>query len=144
MTARNQIDEASSGAPASGEIHTVQAELDEETSAGDQRRRVADEISTRLRRNGVLLLGTETLEQIGDLLESVERFEEAVEQRGGDLMVDEPINGVGPIAPDEPDFLLPRRRGEESVASFMGRIDAAASALRRNRRIPLSAGDRRR
>ena len=100
----------------------------------EQRARVADELSTRLRRNGVRLLGKESLEELAELLEAVERFEAAVEERGGDLMVDEPINCIEPIAPDVADYLLPLRGGRESVARFVERIDDAVISLRRSRR----------
>ena len=111
-------------------------------SAREQRERVADEISDRLRKNGIRLFGKEALEELVDLLEAVERFEAAVERRGGDLMVDEPVNGIGPIAPDAAEHRLPSRRGRESVASLLARIEDAASALRRAR-PPRSASQRR-
>ena len=44
------------------------------------------------------------------LLESVERFELAVESRGGDLMVDEGPHGVT-REPDDVHFVLPQRGG---------------------------------
>jgi hypothetical protein len=103
-------------------------------SGREQQARVADQIATRLRANGVSLFRTESLGDLADLLEAVERFEEAVEQRGGDLMVDEPINGIRPIAPDVAAYLLPTRRDHETVASFLVRIDSAVHSVRELRR----------
>jgi hypothetical protein len=105
-------------------------------SSSDDRGRVSEEIATRLRAKGVRLSGRESSEQLSDLLEAVERFEAAVEQHGGDLMVDEPIRGNPPIAPDRAAFVLPARRGDESVTEYLARIDEAVEALRRTRRNP--------
>ena len=57
-----------------------------------------------------------TSEELADLEEAVEQFERMVERGGGDLMVDEPVSGGSPIAPDEPDFVLPARKPSESAA----------------------------
>jgi hypothetical protein len=59
----------------------------------------------------------------------VEEFERAVERSGGDLMVDEPVAGDSPIAPDETWFVLPVRKANESVASFIGRISDATERI---------------
>jgi hypothetical protein len=96
-------------------------------SSDEERRRIADEISTRLRRNGVQLTGNESPEELADLEEAVEQFERMVERGGGDLMVDEPVSGGSPIAPDEPDFVLPTRKPSESVSEYIKRIHEAAS-----------------
>ena len=50
-----------------------------------------------------------------------------VERGGGDLMVDEPVSGSAPIAPDEPDFVLPTRKPSESIASYIKHIEEAAA-----------------
>src|SRR5436305_5236416 len=52
--------------------------------------RVRDEIADRLRHRGVSLSRTETPEELTNLLDAIENFEEVVEANGGDLMVDEP------------------------------------------------------
>ena len=92
-----------------------------------ERQRAADEIAERLRSRGVRLSGRETGEELVGLLDAVECFEQVVERRGGDLLVDEPIDGVPPIQPDDPAFVLPVRRAGESVAAFIGRIAVAAA-----------------
>lgn len=66
-----------------------------------------------------------SVEAIVDLLEAVEAFERAVEARGGDLMVDTPPSHQ----PDDPNFVLPQRAADESVADFSNRIRAAAARL---------------
>jgi hypothetical protein len=96
-------------------------------SSDAERRRIAEEISSRLRRNGVQLSGEESPEELADLEEAVEQFERMVERGGGDLMVDEPVSGGSPIAPDEPDFVLPKRKSSESVSAYIKRIHEAAS-----------------
>lgn len=97
-----------------------------------ERRRVADEISTRLRSRGVHLTGHESSDELARLLEAVEQFEAAVEHSGGDLMVDEPVRGDTPTEPDNRAFVLPRRRDDESVTRYIDRIvDATANAGRR-------------
>jgi protein-disulfide isomerase len=87
--------------------------------------RVAEEIASRLHALGVMLTGDESGEELADLLEAVEYFEEAVESRGGDLMVDEPIGAEPPIQPDAAAFVLPPREVQESVGAYLQRIDLA-------------------
>jgi hypothetical protein len=87
--------------------------------------------AVRLQALGIRLAGTESSEEIGDLLDGVAWFEEAVESRGGDLMVDEPPRGHLP-QPDDPDFVLPARGDHESVAEFVAHLAAAAARVRRH------------
>ena len=98
-------------------------------AADDERRRIAAEVAGRLRRRGVQLSGSESAMELADLEEAVEDFERAVERSGGDLMVDEPVAGDSPIAPDEAAFVLPARKAGESVAAFIGRIGDAADQI---------------
>ena|SRR5215208_194835 len=93
-------------------------------------RRAQDEIGVRLRRRGVSLTGRETGDELTDALEAVERFESAVEQGGGDLMIDEPVGAGSPIAPDDEAFVLPRRQGNEPMSRFIERIEVATSRAR--------------
>jgi hypothetical protein len=96
-------------------------------SSEEERRRIAEEIALRLRRNGVQLTGKESPDELADLEEAVEQFERMVERGGGDLMVDEPVSGGSPIAPDQPDFVLPARKQSEPVSAYIKRIHEAAS-----------------
>jgi hypothetical protein len=102
--------------------------------------RAAVEVAARLDRRGVRLSGRETSEQLVDLLDAVERFEETIERAGADLLVDEPVRGArAPILPDNPAFVLPIRLGSESAAEFLGRIvDATAHAERLHRGPPIA------
>ena len=95
-------------------------------SSDDDRRRIGEEIALRLRHQGVQLNGKEASDELVDLEDAVEEFERAVERAGGDLMVDEPVTGGTPIAPDNSSFVLPTRSGTEPVAAYIKRIHHAA------------------
>lgn len=88
----------------------------------DNRRDVAKEVAERLRSRGIRLTSHETDEELVRLLEAVERFEAIVEERGGDLMVDEPVGDRAPREPDDQRFVLPLRHHNESVDTFLARI----------------------
>jgi hypothetical protein len=113
------------------EQHGSRASGAESAAARDDRQRVAGEIADRLRRRGIRLLGDESDEELVQVLEAVERFETIVERKGGDLMVDEPVRGDKPSQPDDAAFVIPARRGSESTASFIERIDEAATRASR-------------
>jgi hypothetical protein len=102
---------------------------DEEQDARDA---AAAEARGRLRSRGVALTGAERPEELGDLLDAVERFESAVEAHGGDLMVDD----LKSVQPDDAHFVLPRRNQGEAVRAYIGRIVAATSGLRDHPRKP--------
>jgi hypothetical protein len=91
--------------------------------------RATTELKKRLRDRGVELTGREASDEIVNLLDAVERFEIAVQSKGGDLMVDEGPGGVT-REPDDPHFVLPRREAAESVTDYIERIDGATAALR--------------
>jgi hypothetical protein len=91
--------------------------------------RVGQQIQGRLTSLGVSLDGAETPDQLRQIADAVERFEDAVEARGGDLMVDEPPRGKT-AEPDDPDFVLPRRAADESVRAYVDRLERATRQLR--------------
>ena len=93
-------------------------------------RAVAAEVADRLRRRGIPLRGDERPEDLADLLGAVERFERAVEARGGDLMVDD----LKSSRPDDRHFVIPQRVPREAVRAYIARIDAARAALGRHPR----------
>jgi sugar phosphate isomerase/epimerase len=95
----------------------------------EERAAAMAEVSARLRDRGVQLTGRESSEELVRLLDAVESFERAVEQRGGDLMVDEGPHG-STREPDDPHFVLPKRGDEERVEEYVLRIDEAAARLR--------------
>jgi len=100
----------------------------------EERLRVRQETIAHLEWRGVHITGAESDSEIGDLEDAVERFEQEVDAHGGDLFVD-----TGPARePDDPLFVLPKRRGHESVAEYLGRIDDAT--LRVHRRAERGEG----
>ena len=96
----------------------------EEPAGSADVERVSREVSDRLEELGIWLSGTEEPEELVRIQEAVERFELAVESRGGDLMVDEPPEGRR-AQPDDPHFALPRRSADESVDRFVDRLERA-------------------
>jgi hypothetical protein len=95
-------------------------------------RRVSLEIAARLAARRVVLGGHETRGALKAIEEAVEEFEEAVRDRGGDLMVDEGPRGRT-TEPDDPQFALPARGARETVAQYVERLTRAADAVRRPR-----------
>lgn len=91
----------------------------------EQRHAVREELEARLRHRGASLSGNETDAEVVELSNAVDRFERAVMQSGGDLMVDTPESSN----PDNPANVLPQRRADESLGSYIQRIDAAAAGV---------------
>jgi hypothetical protein len=104
------------------------------TAEGGQNRRLQDAITPELRsraaQKGVEIDGTERPEDLDDLLTAIDRFEAAVEEKGGDLMVNMPHSSP----PENPGFVLPRRRAGEAIAAYVGRVQTAAEAVERGQR----------
>jgi hypothetical protein len=95
--------------------------------------RVTREVAARLSARGVHLRGNETPDDISAIEDAVERFEEAVEQHGGDLMMDEPP-AAGRGQPDDPRFLLPTRDPGISAAQYVEILAAAVDRIKIHRR----------
>ena len=91
----------------------------------------AVELSGRLFQKGIEVSSEEDPADLADLLSAVERFEQAVINRGGDLMVNMPDSAD----PQDPAFVLPARRADESVRDYIGHIGEAAVMLEEPRRI---------
>lgn len=91
----------------------------------EEQRAAATEAVARLRGRGITVDDTEPLVELGDLLLAVERFEEAVQMHGGDLMVDD----LNSSEPDDPRFVVPRREDEEDLRAYAERIDRHTAAL---------------
>jgi len=96
----------------------------------DARRTAAAEVADRLRSRGIAVTGAEDPEDLVNLLSAVERFEQAVEAHGGDLMVDD----LKSAQPDDRHFVVPRRAAREAIRAYIGRIDAATADLRHHPR----------
>jgi hypothetical protein len=78
------------------------------------------------------LFGDETDDELADLWSAVDRFESAVEARGGDTFTNAPDSSE----PDNPAFVLPERRAREPVTAYVGRIHEATARLRDVERNP--------
>ena len=78
-----------------------------------------------LRQRGIRLSGNEMPEELADLQSAVERFEGVVRDLGGDSFTDSPRSSE----PEHPELVVPERREGESVAGYIGRIDARAREL---------------
>jgi hypothetical protein len=99
------------------------------TAETDDMERNTAIVTDKLRGKGVTVLADDTPDDIVNLLESVEAFEEAVRLGGGDLMMDEPPPGQD-AQPDDERFLLPARRPGESADQFVKRVAEATRVAR--------------
>jgi hypothetical protein len=93
----------------------------------EEERHARQEAEYRLSERGIRVEPTDSDEEVADLVDAIERFEAAVESKGGDLFV----NRIGSPEPEDPAFVPPQRREGESAADYRRRIEAAADALRR-------------
>jgi hypothetical protein len=93
----------------------------------EEQRLARQESEARLRARGIVVLQQDEDEEVADLLDAIERFEAAVEARGGDLFV----NRIGSPEPEAPEFVPPIRREGESVGDYRIRIMEATDRLRR-------------
>jgi hypothetical protein len=91
----------------------------------------AVEVSGRLFQKGVEVSSDEDPAQLADLLSAIERFEAAVINRGGDLMVNTPTS----TDPQDPAFVLPVRRADESIVRYTQHINEAAAMLEEARKV---------
>src|SRR5262245_9558942 len=91
----------------------------------EERTAAALETADRLHRRGIHVSAREKPEDLADLLTAVEQFEESVEARGGDLMVDD----LNSSEPDDPRFVVPQRESGESLRKYTARIEARRRAL---------------
>ena len=100
-------------------------------NSGDaERNRIARDIAGRLFLRGVDVRDDDSGDDITEIEEEVERFENLVQAHGGDLMVDEPPRGHE-AQPDGPNFALPRRNADENIDMYIGQLEEAAVRLAR-------------
>jgi hypothetical protein len=92
----------------------------------EEQQRARQEAGDRLADRGIPVRADDPDEDVADLLDSVERFEEAVEARGGDLMV----NRIGSTEPESPAFVLPERDAHEPARTYRLRVEQATDRLR--------------
>lgn len=91
----------------------------------DDQARVATEVRGNLHQRGIDIGDEESGEDLVTLLEAVERFERARSALGGDSMVNRP----GTRQPEREEFVIPQRRGDESITQYASRVEAAAEQL---------------
>ena len=88
-------------------------------------RRAAETIVGQLHQKGFEVTADDDSDELASLLSAVERFESAVEARGGDSMMNTPTSR----RPERRAFVVPKRQGDESLAAWADRVNAAAAAL---------------
>ena len=93
----------------------------------EEERHARQEAEYRLSERGMRVDRADSDEDVADLLDAIERFEAAVEAKGGDLFV----NRIGSSEPEDPAYVPPERRDGESAAEYRLRIETATDALRR-------------
>ena len=91
----------------------------------DERASLHTELIARLDQKGVQPAAGASDAELADLLSAIDAFETAVENAGGDLMVDSPSSSE----PERPEFVLPHPHDEESVATYTRRVQAATARL---------------
>ena len=99
-------------------------------NSGDaERDRIARDIAGRLFSRGVDVRDDDSDDDITEIEDEVERFENLVQAHGGDLMVDEPPRGQKG-RPDDARFRLPLRHADESASAYVERLRHASATLR--------------
>jgi hypothetical protein len=91
----------------------------------EERSALHTELIARLDQKGVSLSAKGTDAELADLLSAIDAFETAVENAGGDLMVDSPDSSE----PERPEFVLPHPHDGESVATYTKRVIASTGRL---------------
>ena len=93
----------------------------------EEERHARQEAEYRLGERGIRVERADSDEAVADLLDAIERFETAVEAKGGDLFV----NRIGSSEPEDPAYVPPERREGEAAEDYRRRIEAATGELRR-------------
>ncbi len=91
----------------------------------EERVALHSELIARLDQKGVRLIAQGSDAELADLLSAIDAFETAVENAGGDLMVDSPDSSE----PERPEFVLPHLHDNESVATYTRRVISATARL---------------
>jgi hypothetical protein len=89
-------------------------------------------VADKLRGKGVRVLPGDGAEDLANILDAVEAFEQAVRAAGGDLMVDEPPAGSRP-QPDDARFVIPTRRAGEHARLYLDRVGEATRVVQSTR-----------
>jgi hypothetical protein len=104
----------------------------DDSERSDDLQRASGEVIARLEALSVDLNGDESPEALIQVLEEIERFERAVEERGGDLMMDEGPPGRA-AQPDDPHFALPLRLADETIRAYRQRLAQATDEVLRDK-----------
>lgn len=90
-----------------------------------EREALHDELVSRLHQKGLMISGEAPDADLADLLSSIDQFEAAVVNAGGDLFVD----SLQSSQPERPEWVLPHMRDDESVRGYIKRVNAATEKL---------------
>ena len=96
-----------------------------DSRAEDEVARVSAQITGQLAERGVIVHDGDDAAQRADILEAVERFERAVQMRGGDSYT----NAPGTSDPDDERLVIPRRRDDEHADAYVRRVRETADRL---------------
>ena len=99
------------------------------TDESDDIERNAAIVTEKLSGKGVPVSADDTPDDIVNILETVEAFEDTVRLAGGDLMMDEPPLG-SKAQPDDVRFVLPTRGPREVASEYIERITEATRIAR--------------
>jgi hypothetical protein len=102
-----------------------QAQDDLNPHRAEELERAAAHTMDMLRQREIALDGSESPSELDDLLTAVQRFEQAVEARGGDLFVNMPDS----TDPQRREFVVPTRDEGEPVTRYIARIQQAMVEL---------------
>ena len=102
-----------------------QAQNDLNPHRAEELERAAAHTTDMLRQREIALDGRETPAELDDLLTAVQRFEQAVEARGGDLFVNMPDS----TDPQRREFVVPAREEGEPVGRYIARVQQAMVEL---------------
>jgi hypothetical protein len=91
----------------------------------EEQRKARQESEARLAERGVEVRPGDTDDDVADLQDTIERFEQEVERLGGDLMV----NHLKSSQPEDPAFVPPPRGTTESIAMYLRRLEDAIAVL---------------
>ncbi|GAC1514902.1 MAG: hypothetical protein NVS1B4_03750 [Gemmatimonadaceae bacterium] len=94
---------------------------------GESRDAAVSDVVPRLEKYGVTLDGSETTDDLADLLTAVEEFQATVAAHGGDSM----LNDTTERESENPSFVLPRREEGERIGQYIWRITEAQRRIGR-------------
>ena len=101
------------------------AEDDRNPHRVEERQRTREELEARLRERRIELTGDESDEDIVQMVNAVELFEDRLAQLGDDSYVNTPESSQ----PDDDRLVLPRRHADEPAVTYAARVVAAAERI---------------